>query len=148
SMHAHGAMIVDNFEARVPWEVLLQMIVVVERIAKHVVEITVVDIDFIAQPAPVHAFELICDQAENDDHNDKQNSTSADPRGARALVARLLMLDDLDHAPQDQQYWPVTGEQVSQLADRKNMHGAEQKDHADDDQHERPGERSMPRWGR
>src|SRR5215471_1189996 len=55
------------------------------------------------------------------------------------------MLNDFDHAPQDQQYGPVAGEQVSQLADRQNAHGAQQEHEANDDQHQWAGKGTVTR---
>ena len=54
------------------------------------------------------------DQAEDDDHDDQQNASGADAGRRDAFALRPLMLDQLDHTPQDQQRRPVVGEQVRQ----------------------------------
>ena len=45
--------------------------------------------------------------------NQQQHSAGADPGGARAFFFRLLILDQLDHAPENDQGGPVGAEPVA-----------------------------------
>ena len=54
-VHADRAMIVDDFQAGVSRKILLEMVVVIESLTEYVGEISVVNIDLVAQPGPVHA---------------------------------------------------------------------------------------------
>ena len=88
-----------DLQARVGREGLLEVIVEIERVAEDVVEFSVVHVDFIAEPRPVHPFQLVGNKAEHNDHDNEQNSTRADSRGACAFTPRPLVLENLDHTP-------------------------------------------------
>ncbi len=53
----------------------------------------------------------------------------------------LLVLDELDHAPQDQERGPVVSEQGSQPHPGEHVQVAQQEDDPEDDQDKRSGER-------
>jgi hypothetical protein len=45
----------------------------------------------------------------------------------------LLVLDEFDYSPQNNQRWPVSPEPVQQWLRAQNVHGGEQKHHAQQD---------------
>src|ERR1019366_413905 len=103
---------VDDFKASCRREGLLEMIVKVVALAEDAVEVAVVDVDVVANSGPVDAFQLGRNQTKNDDHDHQENSARANPGGTSAFPLRALMFEQFDHAPENQQHRPVTGEQV------------------------------------
>ena len=56
-MHAHGAVIVDDLQARASGEVLFDVIVKVVGFAKDIGEVAVVDVELVPKARPVHALQ-------------------------------------------------------------------------------------------
>jgi hypothetical protein len=144
-MDTHGTASVDNLQAGSRRKILLDVVVEVVVLPKDVREVAVIKIDLIADSRPVHALDLSRHQTRHHDHDDQENSSGADSAGANALALRLLVLDQLDQSPQDQQGRPIVREQMRHAADREIPHRAHQADDADDDQDDGRGERAMPR---
>ncbi len=123
-------------------DVLFEVVVEVEGFAKDVVEVAVVDVHVVAELAPVEARGLGGDESADDDEDDQENSAGADAASGHAVALGLLVLDQLDDAPEDQQRGPVVSEQGSQAHPGEHVQVAQQEDDAEDDQHDRSGETS------
>ena len=63
------------------------------------------------------------------------------PGGPRALPLRLLILDQLDHARNNEQHWPVVSEPAAEVVPVQHAHGSQQEHSANGDQGNRPGKR-------
>src|SRR5258708_13807568 len=113
-VHAHRTVIVDYFKTGAGREVLLQMVVEIEGLAENVIEIVIVNVDLVANARPVEACRLGRDQSGHNNDYDQKYSGSANPWSRGSLPLRLLVLDQLDHAPQDQEYRPIVSEPHSQ----------------------------------
>src|ERR1700694_369142 len=139
SVNADRPVRVNDLDAGARREVLLEMIVEVVAMTENVAEVAVVEVELVMQTGPVHVLDLGRDQSENHDHDDQDHAPSADSRGTITLALRALMLDQLDHSPDNQQRRPVIGKQVRQAANREDAHGGHQKDGAENDQDARSG---------
>src|SRR5271157_4801309 len=144
---ADRTAIVNDLQARPRGKTLLEVIAEVVSLPEDVGEVIIVEVHLVAQAGPVDALDLRRDQAEDHDHNDQEDAPRANARGASAFALRPHVLDQLDYAPEDQQRAPVIGKQMPHPGPRDHVQIAQQKDHAEHDQHQRAGKRTRaPRW--
>jgi len=97
--------------------------------------------------APVEARCLGGDEPTDDDDYDEKDSSGTDAAWRKAIALRLLMLDQLDDSPQDQQQRPVVRKPRSQPRPGEQVQVAQQEDDSKHDQNERSGERTPWRRG-
>ena len=100
--HVYRAVIVYHLEISAGRKCLAQFVVVIESFAEEV-EVAIVNIKFVAEGMPIHPVRLRGNQPGRDDENHQENSTHAYARRAHAFALCLLVLDQLDDAPNNQQ---------------------------------------------
>ena len=143
---ADRAVIVVDAQAGNGWrQILFEVVVEVEGLAEDVIQVVVVDVHVVADLAPVETRGLGGHESEDDDEDDEKDSSGADAARGHAIALRLLILDQLDHAPQDQQRRPVVSEQSSQAHPGQHVQVAQQENDAEDNQHNRSGKRAAAR---
>ena len=142
---ADRAMIIHDLKAGPGGEVLLEMVVEVEGIAEDVVDVFVVDAHVVANLAPVESVGLGGHQAADHDDDNQQNAARADAARGGAFTLGLLILDQLDHAPEDQQKRPVMREPGADAGPGQQVQVAQKENQPQDDQHERAAKRAAAR---
>src|SRR4029077_8111851 len=95
--------------------------------------------------APVEARGLGGDESADDDADNEKDAAGADAAGGYAVALGLLIVDQLDYAPEDQQRGPVVGEQSPEPHPGKHVEVAHQEDDPEDNQHKRAGKRAAAR---
>src|SRR5262249_6558127 len=140
-VHRDRSAIVDDVQVRTCGKILLQAVVIAIAGAEER-EVIIIDVDTVADAAPVHGLRLLGSQAKDDQNNQKKNSAGAD--GARTFAFALcpLVFHQLNHAPDDDQQGAVVGEPVPQHAPLKHSHVPQQKQNAEDDKYDGPGQRA------
>ncbi len=89
---------------------LFEVIVEVEGLTEDVVEVIIVDVDVVAEFVPVDARGLGGHESAKNDDDDQKNSTGTDAARGHAVALGLLILDEFDDAPEDQEQRPVVSE--------------------------------------
>src|ERR1700728_2288359 len=102
-------------------------------------EVSAVDVHVVADLAPVETRGLGGDQYAADNDDDEKNSARADAAGGQPVALGLLVLDQLNDAPEDQQKGPVVSEPGSKARPGKHVEIAQEKDDSQNDQDERSG---------
>ena len=144
-VHIDRAVIVHHAEAAARWKRLCQLVVIVVRVSEQR-KVAVVDVDLIADGLPVHACGLRSDQPGHDQDNQQEHASGTDPGRPRAFALGLLIVEQLDDAPDDEQQRPKTREQVTQAVPMQNAHRLQQEHNSQDDEHNRAGHRPASSW--
>src|SRR5258706_2190194 len=135
-----GAVFVIDTEAgRGGRQILFKVVVEVVSLTEDVIKIAVFKVHIVAEFAPVETRGLGGDETAHDDEDHEKNSASADAARGNAIALGLLIFDQLDHAPKNQQSGPVVREQRPQPHPRKHVQVAHQEDDPDHNQHKWSG---------
>jgi hypothetical protein len=78
-----------------------------------------------------------------DQEQHQENAAHANAARRLAVALGLLVFDQLEHAPQDQQRGPEAGKQRSEVVDIHDPHRPQQEQDSHQDQHDGPGNRTM-----
>ena len=90
-------------------------------------EIIIAEVDMLADLFPVKAGSLSCRHPENNQKDQQQDSSNTDSGGARALSLGLLILDEFDYTPQNDQRRPVSSEPTQKRLGVQHVHRGQQK---------------------
>src|SRR5436305_5145582 len=86
------------------------------------------------------------DKASDDYHYHQHDATSTNAASTFSGSTGLLVFDQLDDAPHDQQHRPIIREPIAKVAPGNNPHIAKQEEDSNDDQHNRARERTPVAW--
>src|SRR5208283_3922717 len=126
---------------------LFEVVIEVMGFAEDVIEIAVVDVHVVADLAPVKARGLRRHEPAKDDDDDQKNPSGADTARWHPIPLGLLVFNQLQDPPQNQQQRPVVREQSPQARPGQHVQIAEQEDDSEDNQHHGPSEgTTMTAW--
>ena len=145
SGQVHRSAIAVDAQAAARRKVLLELVFVTVVVPEQG-DILVSQIDVVANLIPVKARSLGGRHSEHDQENQQQHSAGSDARGACSFSLRLLVLDQLDHAPENDQGGPVGPEPVQQRLGMKHAHGGQQQHDPQQDHHHRAGHGTPWSW--
>src|SRR5205823_2662441 len=93
---------------------------------------------------PLH--HLACNQTSNYNHHHQHDTAGTDAAGSLSLAVCLLVLNQLDNAPNNQQHRPIVRKPEAKVVPGNNPHVAEKEENSDDDQHNWASERTLVAW--
>src|SRR5579863_4081712 len=112
------------------------MVIEVKAFVKNVVEVAVIDVHVVAQFVPVEARGLGGHESTHDDGDDKKHSSGTDAADGHAFALGLLVLDELDDAPEYEQSRPVVSEQSAQANPGEHVQVPQEENDAENNQHQ------------
>src|SRR5579862_714613 len=111
---------------------LFEMVVEIVGLAKNVVEVAAIDAHVVADLTPVKSRGLGGNESADDNDDDQKNPAGSDAARRQSIALGLLVLDQLEHSPQNQQQWPVVGEPGSQARPGEQVHVAQKENDSKD----------------
>ena len=100
-------MIIGDAQRGARGKCLIQLIVESETFAAEKVGPVAVFVDTLKNAGVAHFVPFVCGQSGEHEENHQEHTACADPRRPRTSRFGLLILDELDHAPEDKENRPV-----------------------------------------
>src|SRR6476646_2876382 len=144
----YGAVLIYDAQAGAGGEILLHLVVVREGVAEKL-KVIIAQIDVVAERIQIQAGCRCGRHAEDNQKYQQQNATGSDSCRAHAFLLSLLVFEQLDHAPKNDESWPIGSEPAEKRFGMQDAHCGEQQHYSQQNQDDRPRHRAArPSWWR